>query len=219
MKTLKFRLTFTETVLGGSPNNVDIYSEYIGSKGPDAVTLAEEVEAIGATAVEEKGTTVFARDPDGNPMLWDYQIKGFFKDACAMLGRVKDTGKSKGTESSKLKAYKKIIDGLIFVYPRKITIQNYGDIGNCQRPLRASTAQGERIALASSEEIQAGAFIEIEVELYDDSLEKQLIEWFDYGAARGIGQWRNASHGRFVWEQLDPKTGAVIDGNKPEATA
>ena len=50
--------------------------------------------------------TIFPRD-NGVPIYWDYQIKGFFKDACGMLRKVT------GSKSSKIKAYKKEIDGLI----------------------------------------------------------------------------------------------------------
>ena len=32
--------------------------------------------------------TVFPRTEDGRPFLYDYQIKGFFKDACGCLSRV-----------------------------------------------------------------------------------------------------------------------------------
>ena len=111
-----------------------------------------------------------------------------------MLSRVKTS------ESSKLKAYKKIIDGLVFVNPRAIPIDFDGDVGICQRPLRAQTAQGERVALAISEEIHAGATIEFDVNLLDGAHEKALREWLEYGALRGLGQWRNSGRGRFTCE-------------------
>jgi hypothetical protein len=114
-----------------------------------------------------------------------------------MLARLKG-----GNESSKLKAYKKIIDGLIFPMPREIPITFSGEIGICQRPLRAQTAQGERIALAMSEEIPKGATVEFSVKCLDAGLIPAVKEWLDYGDLRGIGQWRNASHGRFTWEEL-----------------
>ena len=95
MKIIKVKLTLTEGMLGTSPNNEDIYTEYIGSKAPDATTLEQEVEAIGADGVIEKGMTVFPRDEDGNPFVYDYQIKGFFKDSCGALSRL--TGKDPET--------------------------------------------------------------------------------------------------------------------------
>ena len=106
-------------------------------------------------------------------------------------------------ESGKLTAYKKVIDGLIFVQPRMIPIHVNGEITECQRPLRAQTAQGERVSLANSEQIPADSTCEFEVVLLDDSHEKVVREWMDYGVLRGIGQWRNSGKGRFNYEILD----------------
>lgn len=208
MKKLTARLTTFEPMLGTAPNNSEIYREFIASKAEDAATVEDEIAAIGADGVAEKGMTVFPRDEGGNPILWDYQIKGMFKDACQMLARVggkdPETGKKNKTanESAKLTAYKKVIDGLIFVQPRKIPIAYDGEIEICERPLRAQTAQGERVALAASEQIPAGAVITIDVICLNDEHVKAVREWLDYGFLRGLGQWRNSGMGRFIWEEL-----------------
>lgn len=158
-------------------------------------------------AVADKGMTVFPRNENGEPVLYDYQIKGFFKDSCGMLARVggkTETGKKRAVnESGKLSAYKKVIDGLIFPQPRMIPIKVNGKIGDCQRPLRAQTAQGERVSLANSEEIPAGSTCEFEILLMDESLENAVLEWLDYGVLRGIGQWRNSGKGRFTFDIID----------------
>lgn len=211
MKKLNVRITFTEGLLGTSPADEKIYTRFIGGKAPDAATLPEEVAALGSDAVVERGTTVFPRDEDGKPFLYDYQIKGFFKDACSMLARLTgkdpETGKKKKAvnESGKLTAYKKVIDGLIFVQPRKIVLELPEDkeITICQRPLRAQTAQGERVALSSSEEVPAGTSCELTVLLLDENHEKVVREWLDYGSLRGIGQWRNSGKGAFEWEEIE----------------
>lgn len=208
MKTIKVRLRFTESVLGTSPNNEDLYREYIASKAPNEATADEEVETLPLDEQIAKGTTVFNRNEQGEPFVYDYHIKGMFKDACQMLSRL--TGKDPETgkklkavnESSKMTAYKKTIDGLIFPAPREIVFHDYGEIKLCQRPLRAQTAQGERVALAISEEIPAGAWIEFTVKCLDESHIPAVREWLDYGALRGFGQWRNSGHGRFTWEEL-----------------
>lgn len=197
MKKIKVRLTFTEPVLGTLPNNEDIYREFIGSKAPNAATVEEEVERIVVEGVTEKGITIFPRNAEGKPYFYDYQIKGFFKDTCGGLRRVK------GSKSSGIKAYKKEIDKLIFPNPRQIPIEFDGEIGECQRPLRAQTAQGERISLAISEEIPAGATVEFEIEALADDYIPIIKEWLDYGKYSGIGQWRNSGKGRFTWELLD----------------
>ena len=209
MFKMHIRITFIEPILGTSPANEDLYREFIGSKAPDAGSIEDEVAALGADAVAEKGMTVFPRTKDGTPYLYDYQIKGFFKDTCGGLRRVE------GMVSSKIKAYKKEIDKLIFPEPRRIPIIFTGEMGECQRPLRAQTAQGERISLAISEEIQEGAQITFSVVGFADSYDKAVREWLDYGKYSGIGQWRNSGKGRFVWEELD-ESGAVIGGNYAE---
>lgn len=206
MKTMRVRLTLTEEMLGTASNNPEIHSEFIASKAPDAKSREEEIESIGVDAEVEKGMTVFSKDENGNPFLWDYQIRGFFKDACGMLRKVSTM------KSSKLKAYKKEIDGLIFVQERRIPILFEGEIGNCQRPLRAQTAQGERISLANSETIPAGATLEFTVECLVDADMDAVEEWFDYGKLRGLGCWRNSGKGRYLWDKLD-ENGNVIGGN------
>ena len=192
---MKVKITFTEPILGTWPADPEVASKFIASKAPDAATIEDEIAATSVEEVVEKSMTIFPRGDQG-PILYDYQVKGFFKDACGMLARVK------GTESSKIKAYKKVIDGLIFPAPRCIPIEINGDVGNCQRPLRAQTAQGERVSLANSEEIPAGSSIAFDVELLDPSHEKLVIEWLDYGRLRGLGQWRNSGKGRFTYELL-----------------
>lgn len=196
MKELKVKLTFTEEVLGTASNNPEIHDEFIASKAPDAPSRAEEVEALGVDEVIEKDKTVFPKLEDGTPFVWDYQIRGFFKDTCSALRKVT------GTKSSKIKAFKKEIDGLVFVKERKIPFKNYGKLGNCQRPLRGQTAQGERIALANSETVEAGSYIECTIVCLKDDLIGAVKEWLDYGVFRGLGQWRNSGKGRFEWEEI-----------------
>lgn len=180
-KILKVKITFLEPVLGTWPSNQNVARDFIASKSPDAATIEDEVAALGADAVADKGMTVFPRNENGEPVLYDYQIKGFFKDSCGMLARV--GGK---TETGKKRA-----------------VNESGKIGDCQRPLRAQTAQGERVSLANSEEIPAGSTCEFEILLMDESLENAVLEWLDYGVLRGIGQWRNSGKGRFTFDIID----------------
>lgn len=224
MEKIRVHVKFIEGILGTASNDKEIYSKFIGSKAPDAASLEEEVASVGVDDVVEKGTTVFPKLEDDTPFLYDYQLKGFFKDSCKMLSKLtkKDpvTGKKgkAANESSKITAYKSVIDGLIFVEPRKIPFKYDGEITICQRPLRAQTMQGERIALASSEEIPAGAEITFTVICMSDEHTKAVIEWLEYGYFRGIGQWRNSSKGRFCYEILDDE-GKVICGNMKLAEA
>ena len=196
MHTLKVRLTFQEEVLGTASNNPEIHSEFIASKAPDAMTAEEEVAAIGVEEAVEKSMTVFPRNENGDPILFDYQIKGFFKDAAGCLRRVP------GTKSSKIKAFKKEIDGLLFIFPRMIPLNMPGPMGECQRSLRASTAQGDRVALAHSEAAPAGTTVECEIRCMTKDMYDLARECLDYGILRGIGQWRNSGKGRYLWEEI-----------------
>ena len=198
MVKTKVRLTFTDEILGTSSGNPELHREFIASKAPDAQKMEEEVAALGVDAVEEKSMTVFPRLADGTPFLYDYQIRGFFKEICGAMKAIS------GTKSSKIKAHKKKIDNTIFVEPREIPLDLHGmKMANCQRPLRASTAQGERIALANSEVCPEGTSCEFEVLCMVDEDAAMLREWLEYGKYKGIGQWRNSGKGRFTFEVID----------------
>jgi hypothetical protein len=208
---IKVKVTFFEELLGTASGDPELHDTFISSKAPDAQSREEEVAALGVQEVIEKSMTVFPKLEDGTPFLWDYQWKGYFKDACGMLRR------ADGTKSAKLRAYKKEIDGLVFVKPRKIplVLPEGAEIGTCQRPLRASTPQGERVALANSETVPAGTTQEFTITVLRKELMPLVEEWLDYGELHGNGQWRNSGKGRYVWDKLDDD-GNVIGGNETE---
>ncbi len=203
MEIMRVKLTFIDDLLGTASSDPELHETYIASKAPDALGREEEVAALGVDEAVAKGRTVFPRDKDGDPVIWNYQIRGFFKSACQALRTIK------GTKSSALKAYKKQIDLRIFVFPdakdrsgRGIKINVNGEIGDCQRPLRAQTMQGERVAIADSEMIPAGSTIEFDILMQDPNDREMIKEWFDYGSLNGLGQWRNSGKGAFVWEEI-----------------
>lgn len=196
MKTMKVMLTLKDEMLGTTPANAELHETYVASKAPDAKSIEEEIEAAGQAEVIEKSMTIFPREA-GKPFLWDYQIRGFLKDSIGMLRRLSDT------KCSKLKNYKKVVDGLIFVEPRKVLIDMNGELGDCQRPLRAETMQGPRVAIAHSETVPEGSKICFDILMLDEGLEDAVRECLDYGTLHGIGQWRNSGKGRFTWEEIE----------------
>lgn len=223
---LKIKVTLMEPMLGTTSSNPDIYRKYIATDDSiPAGNVDEEVDIIKKSVgsddedVDDKIQdllTIFPKMEDGTPFLWDYQIRGFFKSACSMLSRVvtseekeagtKGRAKKALNESSKIKAYKKIIDGLIFVNPRRIPIQfPNGEviITQCQRPLRASTPKGERISIAVAEQIPAGVTFECEIVALSEGYMDAIKEWLDYGQYNGLLQWRNSGMGRFTYEILE----------------
>lgn len=201
MKTIKMRAIFTEGLLATKPNDETVHETYIAAKREEGIAK-DELDAETRTLNEierlEKGTTIFHRDEDGRPIIWDYQLKGFLKESIKHIRRDPDSA------CAKLKAYKGVIDGSVFVKPRQIVL-NVPDgerIGTCQRPLRAQTMQGERVALAQSEEVPAGTTMEFEVITMMPGLEKVLAECWEYAQYHGLGAWRNSGKGTAIVQEV-----------------
>lgn len=161
---MKVKITLLEEVLGSSPSNEELLATYISSKAPTGDLTAEEVDNIKAQNAEDR-ITVFPKTADGTPFLYDYQVKGMFKDSCKMLAKAGKAGYAGGKACAAIKAYKQAIDGLIFVTPREIPYDLHGmKVDFCERPLRAQTPMGERVSIAKSESVPAGATAEFEIE-------------------------------------------------------
>ncbi len=196
------RLVMTEPLLGTQPQK-EIASKYITSK------FAERAEKEGisengsglpedelGTLTEslEKGTTVFHKE-DGQAIYYDYHVKGFLKESANIQN---------GMDG--VKALRSKVDNFVFVSPRRIVlnIPNGEEIAYLERPLRAQTMQGPRVTLARSEMLPIGTWLECELTVLGVFSEKMLRAILDYGAFKGMGQWRNGSYGRFTYE-LDRK--------------
>jgi len=201
MDKYEVTVTFTEPVLGAVPKDKDTYIRYIIARAKkNGVELTEEQieqEASTVEEMEETGWTGFHSE-DGKPFEYDYVWLGYFKDACGMLRRGSDT------LSSKIRAYKKNIDGLIFIKPRQVfyDMPEGIEMGMLERPLRASTPQGERVALARSDILPPSTTMTFKVWVIPNPKvgEAELREWLDYGELRGLRQWRNAGYGTFTYE-------------------
>ena len=166
------------------------------------------------------------------PFIFDYQIRGMFKDACGLLSRAKNN------KSSDLKAYKKQVDGNIFVAPRKIAFnvaESYIDDNGSEvsaydpenpsrlrlmaRPLRTSGPTGERSAIAISEVMPPMSTFKFEVLMTNKNLRPVIEEWLDYGLIRGLGQWRNSGIGTFRWRLLDDNWNPIVDDDTSTETS
>ena len=197
---MKVRITLTEEMLGTASANPELHKEFIASKSADADKLEEEMKALHADEAMAKAMTVYPRDDDGLPILFDYQVKGFFKDTVGLLLELDDKEVKVGKTKLSKFTYKRLVDNYVFVTPRKIRLAPVGPV--CTRPLRAATMQGDRVALASSETVPAGTVFEFEVSSLAPALTEMLRACLDYGALKGIGQWRNSGKGRFTWEEI-----------------
>lgn len=201
-----FILTLTTSMLGTVAKNKDIFTTHVLNKmKKEAPEKYEEKLAMEQDSIPEtngKGLTGFYQDEHGI-FISEHMVKGFLKSACevAMATNAID----------KVTAYKKWIDLLVFVSPRKLRFSTATPDGSFARPLPGlMTAQGPRTGLAQSDFVDVGNQIEFDVYILSNS---KNIDWptveqlFDYGRFVGLGQWRGSGgHGRFVFECDDDET-------------
>jgi len=207
---LKVKVTFTNTLLGTNPNDAEIYSQYIAGLASEE-SRKEEVARIGALEYDEKGMTVFLRDPETNvPQLKGYTWLGYLKERSRGLNGIP------GSIATGMKAFIKEIDLRIAVEPGFIDLNlPEGEaIGILERPLRATGPQGERTALAKSETIPAGTTCEMTFRCETKDGLALVIECLNEGKVHGTGQWRNAGNGTFTWEKVKVWAEDIVPGGE-----
>ena len=202
MIKIKVELTFTTPVLGMASGDPDIHAKYVASKSKNAAKQAQEVALVPPRTPEEiandirQASTVFLRDQTGLLAL-DYQIRGMFKEGIKALIHQRHA----------------VMDSALFVKDRLNyfhqpdgPIWSKAPVDN-QRPLRGQTPQGERIALANSEELPVGSTLPFEIRVIPwyikskstkPAINEGIIEAvLRYGEDKGFGQWRSGGWGRF----------------------
>jgi hypothetical protein len=202
---MKVRITLTEEMLGTKAANKDVFADFIASKCPDDDLRKQELQ--NAEHIEEAGTSVFHRNSEGKPILYDYQLLGFLKEAGDIMRQAtkdsvdEETGKKVRSPWGNAK---KKFDNFVMIKPREIPIDLAGKLGICERPLRVMTMRGERVSVARSETVPAGSSITFDIDLMPGGpvSEKMVKTCLLYGARKGLGQWRNSGKGRFEWELL-----------------
>lgn len=208
----KLRIEFTEPVFGTQPQK-DVATEQTQKKAREqGIPVEDELETL--PEMLEKGTTVFFRR-NGVPVCYDYQFKGFLKASAQVQNGIDG-----------VKALRSKVNNTVFVFPRRFTLSVPSDITRefmedicpgrlvipseseqgagiqwlCERSIRILDQRGERTALARSEIIPPGTWAEFELSVVRSIItEKILRELLNYGQYCGIGQWRNASNGRFTY--------------------
>lgn len=184
----RLTLTLTEDMLGTVPYDQNIYETFIETKKPKNIK-DKESKTVPKPGDEEKGRgrTGFHRDPKQGLFLYNYVIKGFFKNAANVL---------KGEE----RGHKSLVNDHLFVFPRRLYLKVKKHHGVFPRPLRAQTMQGPRVTVVQSDFVKAGTKIECELVVADSWLIKEtmLEKWLEYGELMGLGQFRNGSFGTFT---------------------
>jgi hypothetical protein len=211
--TITVCITFTEPLLGTRSGDKDLAKTHLESKAPKPELAAEESALLAAMHLEEemeKGRTIFLKDETG-VLLLDYQLRGFIKETVGDLIELGDIKKL-----SKW-ACKRAINAFVFVNPRLVYLKTADgkpimDVKEyLQRPLRAQTMQGERVALASSEILPVGTNITFTITVLESTNPKantavlgldDMKNVLDFGTFKGIGQWRSGGYGRFSWKEI-----------------
>jgi hypothetical protein len=190
-ETIGCEIEFMEPMLGTVPKNADIYAEYIATKKPEG-DYDDELESVpDMEHLEKKGWTGFHEDGQGL-FIYDYMVKGQIKAAIDVLqasGTIKRIG-----------AYKKWIDTLIFVFPRKLHFGLVKPDGFLERPIRVMTAQGPRVSVMRSDKIEIGRRLQFEmVILKNEKISPETVrQALAFGQFVGLGQWRGSgAYGRF----------------------
>lgn len=198
-----YKLTGMTRILGAQAANPKVHSEFIAAKAA-SILKAEEETGMLPEGFENRGLTVFLRD---NKVLClsDYVIKGFFKEA---LGALKS--------QIGIVAHASKVDNFVLITPAYLRFMKNGeDVTEpdeiFERPLRAMTMQGPRVSVSASETIDAGWELTFTVSLLDNPASPKskaltfdvIEEALDYGAFKGLGQWRNGQNGRFTWETVN----------------
>ena len=196
---LHAKVTFVSPLLGTNPNDAEIYSRYIAGLAEEDRKEAE-LERLGVEELDERGMTVFLRDPEDNsvPLLKQYTWKGFLKSRASALAKIP------GSHCSTLKAFIKEIDNLISMGTEfeKLVLPEDEGIEIMERPLRAQVNMKEISALAKSEVVPKGTTTEVVFRCERIEGIKMVLEALDFGEQQGTGQWRNAGYGRFEWEEI-----------------
>lgn len=226
---VRVKMTFGNMFLGTNPGNPDLFRDYIWNRKKaeyDEDKVMEEAQYFLDPDTEiEKGTTMFTRNKAGQPTIWDYQIKGFYKEAAKLLSECEGTktnhgfGTGRNSEGQQREKVDPIVEKFFcldrqsreipLILPEGETTRIY------QRPIRISDAAGKRVALAASEVVPEGTTCEYSLRLMRDSDLPILREILAFGSLRGSGQWRNSGQwGRFTssislddgetWETMDP---------------
>lgn len=196
VQELKVKINFIQPILGSMPADEELYTKYIAEKAPADWLKDEEVEEHQEKEYD-RNVTVFPQDEKGI-FLYNYHVKGFLKNAGNVL-----------KEQLKIKNLRNKLDDYLFIKERKIylirndrVIEEEDEV--LERPLRAMTMQGERIALTASEMINPPAQAEFTIQLVEhkEITMNTIRELLDYGKLQGIGQWRNGGYGQFEWEEI-----------------
>jgi hypothetical protein len=192
METTNYRLkvVFLTPVLGTQSSDSKI-ARYLAERS--GVTLPDDEDDGPA---EAERCTCFYRNTHDEPVLLDYQIIGFLKEAAQVLN---------GKVAGGVKNLRSKVENTVFVTPREVrlTTPPGGTVDMFDRPLRITTPYGKRVILASSEMLPEDTLFSCGLAVVPGDITKRVLEdLLDYGLYKGFCQWRNGGYGRFRYQLI-----------------
>ena len=103
-------LTLTNRMLGTLPKDKDTYAKLVASRAPTPDLTEEELAELPEETRDNRGWTTFPVK-DGKVCIYDYQVRGFFKEAGDTLRLLGSTA---------FKGFRTKVDKFLFVHPRHI---------------------------------------------------------------------------------------------------
>ncbi len=215
--TMDIHLEFTEELLGGISKDPNLFSRWILEKkgeGKDELPstvdqevsgdqtedemeteVDEEVETAPVALSEEEMKSTGFHSDDHGLFVYDYFLKGFFKEVGNTLKKSLDVSALRG----------KIVKNL-FVEPRRIHIMdasgNFKEEpdGTVERPIQIMGKKGPRQALAKSDKVDAGSTLDFSLKLYPEFNPKKwqeiITSILGYGSDQALGQFRTGGYGK-----------------------
>lgn len=195
------KVTVFEDLLGGANKDPNFHLKHIASGAVDGDKITEEMDALTTAETIKNATTGFSRNAAGIPIIWDYQVRGFFKEAMAAAIEVETQAVMVGSTAMTKWSARRFVDNFLSVSPRQIPLVAVEPV-LCARPLRAANYKQDIQAIASSEVVAAGVTFEITIATMSSDLLQFAKAALNYGSHKGLGQWRNSGKGRFIWELI-----------------
>ena len=185
MKEVDVTIRLTSEMLGTVAMDQSIYTTWTESKKP--TRYADENESETVENMEDRGLTGFHKDENGL-FIYNYMVMGFLKHAGNTLKEVVS-----------VKALRSKLDNFCFVNPRRIYLEQEEPDGILERPLRATTPQGPRVAITRSFYVKAGKELQFAIRLLPHKeINFDLLDTLlQYGQLAGLGQWRSGGYGQF----------------------
>jgi hypothetical protein len=227
-RVYRVKIRLTSNILGTVPRTQGVYRAYISQVARQALVksgklangqaateeaidhcIAESEQSV--REVEERGWTGFHQDDEGVAFLYNYHVRGFLAESARRQNPLVVGNTTYKQAQDKIKGY-------VFVLDRYIYLGRVD--GVVERPLRAMTAMGPRIALARSDYIEAGKELTFHVAILGNVFKEEhhvpiLRQLLAYGELQGLGQWRTGGHGQFVTQEIQPMR-VVVDPQSGE---